>query len=79
MWVAWFRLINDRSALWVRRAKAGASNFGRTDQVKLPAGVHNIWKVYVSAQAKRLDIVALMTVKGKVAYWSTQVLPPKQN
>ncbi len=78
VWVAWFRLINNRSALWVRRAKSGASDFGQTDQVKLPAGVHNVWKVYISAQAKKLDIVALLTVKGKVAYWTTQVLPPKQ-
>jgi hypothetical protein len=78
VWVAWFRLINGRSALWVRRAKSGASNFGHTDLVKLPAGVHNVWKVYISAQAKKLDIVALMTVKGNIAYWSTQVLPPKQ-
>jgi hypothetical protein len=78
VWVAWFRLINNRSALWVRRAKSGASNFGRTDQVKLPAGVHNVWKVYISAQARKLDIVALLTVHGKVAYWTTQVPPPRQ-
>lgn len=78
VWVAWFRLINGRSALWVRRAKSGASNFGSTDIVKLPAGVHNVWKVYISPQAKKLDIVALLTVRGKVAYWTTQVLPPRQ-
>jgi hypothetical protein len=78
VWVSWFRTINDRSALWVRRAKAGAGNFGQVGAVKLPAGVHNIWKVYISAQARKLDIVALMTVKSTTAYWTTQVQPPKQ-
>ena len=46
--------------------------------MKLPAGVQNVWKVYISPQAKKLNVVALLKVKGKTAYWTTQVLPPKQ-
>jgi hypothetical protein len=78
LWVAWFRLINNRPALSVRRAKAGASQFGQTEAVALPKGTANVWKVYLSPQAKKLDVLALLTLHGKTAYWTTQVLPPKQ-
>jgi len=36
-----------------------------------------LWKVYLSAQSSRLDVLALLTVHGNIAYWTTQVLPPK--
>jgi hypothetical protein len=45
--------------------------------VPLPKGTSTLWKVYLNAQAKRLDVLALLTVHGKLAYWSTQVLPPR--
>ena len=77
LWVAWYRAIIDQSELFVRRAASGASKFGKTVKVPLPKGTSTLWKVYVNAQAKRLDVLALMTVHGKLAYWSTQVLPPK--
>ncbi len=78
LWVAWFRGENNSVALWVRRAKTGASQFGQIKQVGLPRGTTNIWKVYINAQAKKLDVVALLTVRGKIAYFATQVLAPKQ-
>jgi hypothetical protein len=78
LWVAWFRGENNFVALWVRRAKSGASQFGQVGRIRLPRGTKNIWKVYVNAQAKKLDVVALLTVGGKTAYWATQVLPPRQ-
>ena len=78
LWLSWFRGENNRVALWVRRAKTGASQFGQVKQIGLPKGTSNIWKVYIDAQAKKLDVVALLTVRGKVAYWTTQVLPPRQ-
>jgi hypothetical protein len=43
----------------------------------LPAGTSELWKVYLSAQAGRVDVLALLTVHGKIAYWATQLLPPK--
>jgi hypothetical protein len=78
LWVAWFRGQNNSFALWVRRAKTGASQFGQVKRVGLPKRTSAIWKIYINAQARKLDIVALLTVRGKVAYWTTQVLPPKQ-
>jgi hypothetical protein len=77
LWVAWYRAIIDQSELFVRRAASGASKFGKTVKVPLPKGTSTLWKVYINAQAKRLDVLALLTVHGKLAYWSTQVLPPK--
>lgn len=78
LWVAWFRGQNSTFALWVRRAKTGASQFGQVKRIGLPKGTSEVWKVYINAQARKLDIVALLTVRGKVAYWTTQVLPPRQ-
>lgn len=78
LWLAWFRGETDSFALWVRRAKTGASQFGQVKRIGLPKGTSNIWKIYISAQAKKLDVVALLTVRGKVAYWTTQVLAPRQ-
>jgi hypothetical protein len=77
LWVAWYRAIIGQSELFVRRAASGASNFGPAVKVPLPKGTSTLWKVYINAQAKRLDVLALVTVHGKLAYWSTQVLPPK--
>jgi len=78
LWLAWFRGENNSVALWVRRAKTGASQFGQVKHVGLPRGTTNIWKVYINAQAKKLDVVALLTVRGRIAYFATQVLPPRQ-
>jgi len=78
LWVAWFRVIDNRPVLFVRRAKSQASDFGRVEQVALPKGTANITKVYLNAQARKLDVVALLTLHGKTAYWTTQVLPPRQ-
>ncbi len=78
LWVAWFRVIDNRPLLFVRRAKSQASDFGPVEQVALPKGTANITKVYLNAQARKLDVLALLTLHGKTAYWTTQVLPPKQ-
>jgi hypothetical protein len=78
LWVAWFRVIDNQPVLFVRRAKSQASQFGQVARVALPKGTANITKVYLNAQAKRLDVLALLTRHGKTAYWTTAVLPPKQ-
>ncbi len=44
----------------------------------LPKGTANVWKVYLRAQANKVDVLALLTLHGKTAYWTTQVLPPGQ-
>jgi hypothetical protein len=76
--VAWFRVIDNQPALFVRRARTGASDFGQAARVPVPRGTATITKVYTNAQARRLDVVALLTRHGKTAYWTTQVLPPRQ-
>jgi hypothetical protein len=76
LWVAWYRGTVGNPALFVRRASAGASKFGAVQQVPLPSGTSTLWKAYINAQAGRLDVLALLTVHGKTAYWATQVLPP---
>jgi hypothetical protein len=76
LWVGWYRSTSSKSALFVRRAAAGASQFGAVQQVRLPKGTSILWKAYINAQAGRLDVLALLTVHGKTAYWATQVLPP---
>jgi len=77
LWVAWYRGHLDASVLFVRRSDTAARKFGPAHKVALPAGTSELWKVYLSAQAGRVDVLALLTVHGKIAYWATQVLPPK--
>ena len=77
IWVAWASTIDDQAALYVRRSNTAVSAFSSTAKVRLPAGTTDIWRVYLSAQSGRLDVVALVTVHGAMAYWATQVLPPK--
>ena len=45
------------------------------ERVPLPKGATGLWAVYINAQASRLDVLALLTVDGKTAYWATQVAP----
>jgi hypothetical protein len=77
IWVAWASTIDDQAALYVRRSNTAVSAFSGIAKVRLPAGTTDIWRVYLSAQSGRLDVVALVTVHGAMAYWATQVLPPK--
>jgi hypothetical protein len=70
LWVAWYTGLE----LFVRRAAAGASRFGPVQRVPLPKDAI-LWKVYINAQAKRLDVVALLSVGRTTAYWATQVRP----
>jgi len=43
------------------------------------AGTTTVWKVYLNAQATKLDVLALVTLNGNsktTAYWHTQVSQP---
>ncbi len=71
LWVAWYY----GSGLYVRRAAAGDGHFGAVQRVPLPTGATALWAVYMNAQASRLDVLALLTVDGKTAFWATQVPP----
>lgn len=76
LWVAWYRSSPD-PVIWLRRAGSGGSKFGATVRLSLPRGTSTLWKIYLSAQARRVDVLALVTVGSKTAYFATQVLPPK--
>jgi hypothetical protein len=73
LWVAWYR----GTTIFARRATSGATRFGSTVKLSPPKGTTSLWKIYINAQAKRLDVLALITLRGKIAYWATQLLPPK--
>jgi hypothetical protein len=42
-------------------------------KVRLPSGTARILKVYISAQAGKVDVLALLTRHGKTAWYATQV------
>jgi hypothetical protein len=77
LWAAWYEGDGSPARLFVRLSNNAATKWGETVGVALPAGTATIFKVYVSAQRSRLDVLALLTVHGKTAYWATQVAPPR--
>lgn len=76
LWVAWYRA-DPNPTIWLRRARSGASKFGAAVRLSLPRGTSTLWKIYLNAQARRVDVLALVTVGSRTAYFATQVLPPK--
>jgi hypothetical protein len=77
LWATWFFGQDTPPALFVRASGTTGTTFGKTVRVPLPSGTSVIWKVYTSAQAGRLDVLALLTRSGRTAYYATQVLLPK--
>ena len=73
LWVAWYTGDGARPSLFVRQSNNSVRKFGRSVRVALPAGTTVVLKVYISAQASRLDVLALLTRHNKTAYWATQV------
>ena len=76
LWVTWFDGDGTPAQLFVRASGTTGLSFGKTVKVALPAGTSRVYKVYTSAQAGRLDVVALLTRHGVTAYFATQVLLP---
>ncbi len=79
LWVTWFDGDGTPAQLFVRASGATGTtglSFGKTVKVALPAGTSTVYKVYTSAQAGRLDVIALLTRHGTTAYFATQVLLP---
>jgi hypothetical protein len=77
LWVTWFDGDGTPARLFVRASGTTNLSFGTTVRVALPAGTSRVYKVYTSAQAGRLDVVALLTRHGVTAYFATQVLLPR--
>lgn len=72
--VAWY-VSSPNPTIWLRRAGSGAGKFGPAIRLSLPGGsTSTLWKVYLNAQAKRVDVLALATVGSRTAYFATQVL-----
>ena len=79
LWVAWFFGNGTPPALFVRLSNAGATSYGTAEKIALPAGTTAVWKVYLSAQATKVDVLALVTQHGNnsdAAYWDAQVPQP---
>jgi hypothetical protein len=79
LWVAWFFGNGSKPGLFVRRSNPAAGTFSPTERVPLPSGTSRVFKVYISAQAGRLDVLALLSRHNKdsqAAYWATEVLAP---
>lgn len=73
LWLAWTNGDGSKPGLTVRESNKTVSKFGKAMRVALPSGTLTIWKVYVKAVKSRLDVVALLTRHGKIAYYFTQV------
>jgi len=77
LWVAWWGGKVGAPTLFVSRSTPTVNGFSKPVQVRLPAGSSALYRVYISAQSKRLDILALLIVNFKIAYWTTQVPAPR--
>jgi hypothetical protein len=73
LWVAWTNGDGSAPGLSVRHSNRSVTKFGKALRVALPSGTTDLWKVYIAAEGTRLDIVALLTRHGKIAFWTTQV------
>ena len=73
LWAAWFTGDGAPASLFVRQSNAAVTKWGRAVKVGLPSGTARILKVYISAQAGKVDVLALLTRHGKTAYYATQV------
>jgi hypothetical protein len=74
---AWFFGRGTRPALFVARSNLAATKFGAAEKIPLPAGTNTVWKVYLNAQASKLEVLVLVSKSGNSnAYWSAQVAPP---
>jgi hypothetical protein len=79
LWVAWITGQGSAPGLFVRLANLAGPKYGPVKKVPLPAGTTTVWKVYVNAQASKLDVLALVTQHGdskQTAYWHAQVAQP---
>jgi hypothetical protein len=68
-WITYASLISGQEGVFARQLQASGK----------PAGTTAVWKVYLSAQATKVDVLALVTQHGSnsdAAYWDAQVPQP---
>jgi hypothetical protein len=77
LWAAWVIIRSGTPHLYVRRSNTSATSFGKVQSVALPARTGQVWKVYLSPESARLDVLALtsQTKTSPAAYWSRMVTP----
>lgn len=79
LWVGWFDGRGTKPAMFARLSNAAATSYGKAVRIPLPPGTTTVWKLYLNAQASKLDVLALVTQNGNsktTAYWHTQVSAP---
>jgi hypothetical protein len=79
LWVAWFFGDGTPPALFARQSNTAATKYGATQKIALPPGTTTVWKVYLDAQATKLDLVALVIQHNNskdTAYWHAQIPQP---
>jgi hypothetical protein len=62
--VAWFFGAGTPPALFLRLSNAAATSYGTTEKIALLTGTTTIWKVCLSAQATKVDVLVLVTQHG---------------
>jgi hypothetical protein len=73
LWAAWTTGGGGVQGLWVRQSNDSVTTWGKTMHVALPRGTETLWNVFVQADGSRLDIVALLSIGSKTAFYYTQV------
>jgi hypothetical protein len=76
LWDAWIVKTLPEWELFVRASNPAATEWSPTARVALPKGTQFIDEVYESAQASKVDLVALLQIDGHTAFYATQVLFP---
>jgi hypothetical protein len=76
LWDAWIVKTLPEWELFVRASNSAATAWSPTARVALPKGTQFIDEVYESAQANKVDLVALLQINGHIAFYATQVPVP---
>jgi hypothetical protein len=73
LWAAWSTGGGSAQNLWVRQSNNSVTKWGKALHVALPRGTSVLWNVFVQPVGSRLDIVALLGIGNKTAFYYTQV------
>ena len=75
LWVLWTQTADGKPRIYARRSNADVTQFGATAQAAPPAGADAAWKLDVSAQLGRADVLGSFSTPGSLATWHTQIFP----
>jgi hypothetical protein len=73
LWDAWIVKTNPEWEVFVRASNPAATAWSPAAKVALPRGTQFVDQVYESAQASKVDLVALLQISNHVAFYATQV------